>query len=266
MLDLMEWHLQVQLRTPQLAGNAQWAFKDFGTPLRPENPIPYVNQKGLVDRAGRPKALYYLFQSYLTTTPMCYIESPTWNIRAGRLDEPQRVRVYSNCPRVALFVNGETCGERQRDETAFPAAGLVWYVRFQLGQNELRVVASAADGQIVEQRITVEYGEAASGPGVAFHWHVQPEVAPDGRAATRVNIQLIDEDGRPVIEDRRRVSFALNGPGSLSACLGTIDGSRVVELANGRASIVVAAEETSELLVTAENVPETRIPIGRLAT
>lgn len=265
MLDLMEWHLQVQLRIPQLAGNAQWAFKDFGTPLRPENPIPYVNQKGLVDRAGRPKALYYLFQSYLTTTPMCYIESPTWSIRTGWLDEPQRVRIYSNCPRVTLFVNGETCGERERDGAAFPAAGLVWYVLFQPGQNELHAVASTADGQVVEQRITLEYGEAASGPGVAFHWHAQPTVVPDGSAATRVNIQLVDEDGRPMVGDRRRVSFVLNGPGSLFACLGTADGSRVVELANGRASIVVVAEEPSELLVMAEDVPETRIPLGPMA-
>ncbi|MCA9969389.1 MAG: hypothetical protein KC425_04190, partial [Anaerolineales bacterium] len=34
-LDLMEWHLQVQRRLPNLAGTAQWVFKDFGTPLRP---------------------------------------------------------------------------------------------------------------------------------------------------------------------------------------------------------------------------------------
>src|SRR5579859_6092768 len=64
-LDLLEWHLQILLRTP-VAGFAQWSFKDFGTPLRPENPIPYVNQKGLLDRAGRPKDAYHLFRSYLS--------------------------------------------------------------------------------------------------------------------------------------------------------------------------------------------------------
>jgi len=31
---------------PRLTGTAQWCFKDFSTPLRPDNPIPYVNQKG----------------------------------------------------------------------------------------------------------------------------------------------------------------------------------------------------------------------------
>ncbi len=31
---------------------------------RPENAIPYINQKGLVDREGNPKDAYYVFKSY----------------------------------------------------------------------------------------------------------------------------------------------------------------------------------------------------------
>ena len=72
MVDLFDWHLRVSENTPNFAGNAQWAFKDFGTPLRPENPIPYVNQKGLVDRSGKPKDAYYVFASYWKTEPFCY--------------------------------------------------------------------------------------------------------------------------------------------------------------------------------------------------
>jgi beta-galactosidase len=261
LLDLMEWHLQVQLRTPRLAGNAQWAFKDFGTPLRPENPIPYVNQKGLVDRAGRPKDLYYLFQSYLTIRPMCYIESSTWSIRSGKLGETQRVRVYANCPRVTLFVNGEASGERRRDGTAFPAAGLVWHVLFRPGQNELRAVGLVVDGQRVEHTVMLEYQETASGPGVAFAWQVEAASAPDGREGTGVTIQLVDAQKRPVVADCRRVSFSLRGTGALCDCQGVAGGSRVIELANGRASLVVLAEEATTLLVTAEGLSQTIIPL-----
>ena len=261
LLDLMEWHLQVQLRTPRLVGNAQWAFKDFGTPLRPENPIPYVNQKGLVDRAGRPKDLYYLFQSYLTTTPMCYIESPTWVIRTGKLGETQRIRVYSNCPQVTLFVNGEASGERRRDGTAFPAAGLVWHVLFRLGQNELRAVGVAIDGQRVEHTMMLEYRETASGSGVAFEWQVEGANAPDGQEGTGVTIQLVDAHTCPIVADRRRVSFSLHGAGVLCDCQGVAGGNRVIELANGRASIVVLAVESTMLLVTAEGLPQTMIPL-----
>ncbi len=105
-LDLMAWHLRVQQAQPRLAGTAQWAFKDFGTPLRPENPIPYVNQKGLVDRANRPKSLYYLFQAAQTTTPVCHLEAHDWPLRAGEPTAKQRVRVITNCATVELFVNG----------------------------------------------------------------------------------------------------------------------------------------------------------------
>ena len=49
-----------------LTGTAHWPFKDFSTPLRPENPVPYVNQKGVVERDLTPKEAYYVFQSYWT--------------------------------------------------------------------------------------------------------------------------------------------------------------------------------------------------------
>jgi len=261
MLDLMEWHLQVQQRMPQLAGNAQWIFKDFGTPLRPENPIPYINQKGLVDRAGRPKDLYYLFQSYLTTRPMCYIESPTWTRRAGRPGEPQRVRVYSNCPQVTLSLNGETCGTRQRDSAAFPSAGLVWHVFFRPGQNQLRAVAMVGDEQCAEYTIVLEYCEVAPGPGSAFQWWAEPISVPGGQKGSRVTIQLVNAAGYAVIEDRRRVSFSLSDNGRLDDCLGIIGGSRVIELVNGRACIVVLAAERTTLLVTAQGLPQTHIPL-----
>ncbi|HEV3202569.1 MAG TPA: glycoside hydrolase family 2 TIM barrel-domain containing protein [Bryobacteraceae bacterium] len=44
--NLFDWHLKEQETMDWLAGSAQWVFKDFSTPLRPENPIPRMNQKG----------------------------------------------------------------------------------------------------------------------------------------------------------------------------------------------------------------------------
>jgi len=63
-LKLMDHHLMVQNKLPRFAGGLQWAFKDFGTPLRPDNPIPYVNQKGLLIRDGTPKANYSVFHKW----------------------------------------------------------------------------------------------------------------------------------------------------------------------------------------------------------
>jgi beta-galactosidase len=262
MLDLMEWHLQVQLRTPHLAGNAQWAFKDFGTPLRPENPIPYVNQKGLVDRASRPKDLYYLFQSYLTSEPMCYIESPNWTIRVGRQGEAQRVRVYSNCPQVTLYINGTSYGEKRRDPAAFPAAGLTWEVPFAPGRNELHAIALSATGQYIEQRIVQEYAEGEAGVGETFQWKIEP-IVDSSAAMLRVTIQLVDGNGFPVVADRRRVTFSLQGEGRLDDCQGIVGGSRVIELVNGRAwiNLQIAEEQQAALQVSAPGMTDTTIPL-----
>ena len=60
-----------------LTGSAYWPFKDFSTPVRPENPVPYVNQKGVVERDLTPKETYYVFQSYWTKKPMIHIYGHT---------------------------------------------------------------------------------------------------------------------------------------------------------------------------------------------
>jgi len=63
-VNLMDHHLMIQNKLENFAGSLQWAFKDFGTPLRPENPVPYVNQKGLLARDGTPKLNYAVFQGW----------------------------------------------------------------------------------------------------------------------------------------------------------------------------------------------------------
>ena len=124
-----------------LTGSAQWVFKDFSTPLRPENPVPRVNQKGVVERDLTPKEGYYVFQSYWAEKPMVHIYGHTWPVRWGAAGEQKMVKVYSNCAAAELFLNGKSCGVKQRNSQDFPGAGLRWMVPFQAGENHLRVVA-----------------------------------------------------------------------------------------------------------------------------
>ena len=98
----------------RLTGTAQWVFKDFATPLRPDNPVPRVNQKGLVERDFTLKEGYFVFQSYWAEKPMLHIYGHSWSVRWGERDEAKLVKVYSNCPEVELFVNGESAGGKQR--------------------------------------------------------------------------------------------------------------------------------------------------------
>ncbi|MCX6138645.1 MAG: DUF4982 domain-containing protein, partial [Ignavibacteriales bacterium] len=120
------------------------------------NPIPYINQKGLVDRAGNPKDAYYVFKSYWTLSPLfCYIESHTWTERSGPKGLKRDVNIFSNCPEAELFVNGIGLGRKMRDVKVFPACGLSWSVEFKEGRNILSVVGyndekkSAVDSMVV---------------------------------------------------------------------------------------------------------------------
>src|SRR5690606_28957557 len=133
MVDLMDWHLRISELDTNFVGNLQWAFKDFATPLRPENAIPYMNQKGLTDRAGNPKDAYYVFKSYWADTPFVYIESHSWTERQGPEDKPRRLSVYSNCDAVTLYHNGKDLGEKEKNILSFPASGLEWEVLFKSG-------------------------------------------------------------------------------------------------------------------------------------
>ena len=85
---------------PILTGAAQWIFKDFSTPLRPENPVPRMNQKGVVERDLTPKESYYLFQSYWADKPMVRVYGHTWPIRwgaAGRNEACESIFQLSQC-------------------------------------------------------------------------------------------------------------------------------------------------------------------------
>ncbi|HWY32020.1 MAG TPA: glycoside hydrolase family 2 TIM barrel-domain containing protein, partial [Candidatus Acidoferrum sp.] len=108
--NLFDWYLREQEQMTNLTGTAQWIFKDFATPLRPENPVPYVNQKGLVERDGTLKEGYYVFQSYWADQPMIHIFGHSWPVRWGKPDEEKMVKVFSNCREVELFVNGVSDG------------------------------------------------------------------------------------------------------------------------------------------------------------
>lgn len=58
--NLVDWHLKEQETMPWPSGTAYWP-KDFSTLVRPDNPIPYLNQKGVVARDYRsliPQQVY----------------------------------------------------------------------------------------------------------------------------------------------------------------------------------------------------------------
>ena len=249
-VDLFDWHLHVSENLDWFTGNAQWAFKDFGTPLRPENAIPYVNQKGLTDRAGNPKDSYYVFKSYWTNDPVfCYIESHTWTDRTGPSVTPREVCVYSNADAVELQVNGSSLGRLNRDRKTFPAQGLHWPVMFKEGTNTLIATGFSGNAPAASDTLRVSYAYKKNGKPENI------ELQANRMASGNYLIEAIvrDADGNRCLDYQDRVYFSSDGPGHLLTNWGTPTRSQIIECANGRAAIEFHSIPDGRAVIEARN-------------
>jgi beta-galactosidase len=247
--NLFDWHLKVQESLPWLTGSAQWIFKDFTTPLRVENPVPRVNQKGLITRDMEKKEAYYVFQSYWADEPMVHIYGHTWPVRWGDAGEQKMVKVYSNCEEVELFHAGKSLGVKKRNSQDFPAAGLRWLLPFSAGENALKAVGKHA-GKTVTDEIRFKYETRKWGAPAKFLF------VESGRKGSRVTVEatLVDAAGVTCLDSRVLVRFSVAGKGKLIDNLGTVGGSRAVQLANGRARITAEVSGAATVGIAADGV------------
>lgn len=234
--NLFDWYLKTQETLPWLTGSAQWIFKDFTTPLRVENPVPRINQKGVIERDMTKKESYFVFQSYWSDAPMVHLYGHSWPIRWGDEGELKMVKVYSNCDSAELFVNGKSVGVKHRNSQDFPAAGLRWMTPFVHGKNNLKVIATK--GKItVKDEIEFDYQTEKWGPPTKLALSEIGRKTIDGKELITVEGRLYDANGVLCLNARNLVHFSLAGDGALIDNCGTSTGSRVVQMYNGRAQI-----------------------------
>ncbi len=231
---LFDWHLKEQEEMPWLTGTAFWTFKDFSTPLRPDNPIPYVNQKGVVQRDGTPKESYYVFQSYWSDEPMLHIYGHTWPVRWGKPGEVKEVLVYSNCPEVELFVNGIPQGRKKRDSRDFPAAGFHWNVTLKEGCNDIEAIGYNGKLRLTD-KIRQAYQTQAWGEPAEIRL-TQSELDAE---TVLVQAELVDKNGVRCLDARNFIEFGCTDSEALIQNRGTNRGSRRIQAANGLASVCV---------------------------
>ena len=111
-----------------MAGIFVWSGFDFlGEPL----PYPKFPSRssyyGIVDLAGFPKDVYYMYQSEWTTKPVLHI-FPHWNWEKGKLVDVWAY--YNNADEVELFVNNKSVGKRSKTDTTLH---VMWRIPFEPG-------------------------------------------------------------------------------------------------------------------------------------
>jgi len=122
------------------------------------------NTKGLVTAGGLRKDAFYLYQSFLRPElPVVHITSKTYFLRRG--DPENGIRVYSNLPRLELFVNGESLGTRENGAFAHHEGRRIdnvfhWRTHLRNGRSDVRVT----DGAGHEDTAVVHYSPPAAPP------------------------------------------------------------------------------------------------------
>ncbi|MCI5580945.1 MAG: glycoside hydrolase family 2 protein [Phocaeicola plebeius] len=134
---------------PFVWGTFVWNMFDFGAAHRHEGDRPGINDKGLVtfDRKQKKDAFYF-YKANWNPEPMVHIAGKRLR-QASRY--VQTIQVFTNCPKVELWVNGKSCGTVVPDKYAMAE----WKeVRLAPGENRI-VVCSVGNKKHVVQDETV---------------------------------------------------------------------------------------------------------------
>jgi beta-galactosidase len=136
-----------EAHSDQFPGHCNWVAFDFASPRvdRATNPIPFMNQKGLIMHDHKTKKdVYYFYQSQFRTAdeyPMVYIVSHSWT---DRWKEPAKkdIWVYSNCDSVTLYNDYGKIPLGTRTKNAGPRGD----TRFQWNEADVKYNVLYAEG------------------------------------------------------------------------------------------------------------------------
>lgn len=110
--DIASTALKRHMDSDYLAGMFIWTGFDYIGEPTPFNKYPARSSYfGIIDLAGFPKDIYYMYQSRWTKKPMIHV-FPHWNWENGNT---VNIWIYSNCDKVELFVNGVSKGIKTKD-------------------------------------------------------------------------------------------------------------------------------------------------------
>ena len=137
-----EAHWKALRQAPYLWGTFIWVMFDVASINRHEGDHNGRNDKGLVTTDRKTcKDSFYFYQSQWTTAPMVHINSRRFNPHPTGVTP---VKVYSNCDRVELFLNGKSLGQQTAPDHVF-----VWpNVELPVGDNKLEARAGTVTDMI----------------------------------------------------------------------------------------------------------------------
>lgn len=157
---------------------------------------------GIVDLAGFPKDVYYMYQSQWRPDKTVLHLFPHWNWEDGQ--EIDMWAYYNNADEVELFVNGESQGVRHPEPGKYHSS---WRVTYHPGAVS---IVSRKDGkEVARQEI-----KTASAPAAIRLTPDRSVITADGKDLCYVTAEIVDKDGNVCPTADNEITFTVNGAGT----------------------------------------------------
>ncbi|MGD8777909.1 MAG: beta-galactosidase GalB [Ignavibacteria bacterium] len=171
---------------------------------------------GIIDLAGFPKDVYYLYQSEWTDKIVLHV-FPPWNSECWTQDiqkgDSVDVWAYTNCDEVELFLNGESLGKRKNNNEDLH---LMWRIPFSPG-----VIKAVGKNGGTEVLTTIS---KTAGPPAQISLEADRNtISADGKDLSFITVKILDKDGTVVPYADNLINFNISGSGKI---IGVDNGSQ----------------------------------------
>ena len=199
-----EQTLQAFENNPVVSGMFVWTGFDYLG-----EPTPYTwparsSYFGIMDLAGFPKDVYYLYKSAWTNEPVLHI-MPHWNWKDGQ--EIDVISYYSQADEVELFLNGVSQGKKSKQGQDMK---VMWRLKYAPG--ELKAV-SRKNGKTVLEKLIRTAGPAAKLELTADRGKINA----DGKDLSFVTVRVLDKDGNLIPDAANLINFKIEGDAKITA-------------------------------------------------
>ena len=231
---------------PYMAGLFVWSGFDYLGEPHPFNYPARSSYYGIIDLAGIPKDVYYMYQSEWTNKPVLHL-LPHWNWKEG-----QKVEVwayYNQADEVELYVNGISQGIRRKTENE---AHVSWSVIYKAGSIK---AVSRTNGKVV---LTEEIKTAKAAVQITLKAEKET-IKADGKEISFITVSVADENGILVPDAMNNITFELVGDAEIAAVDNGFQANlqsfqaNHINLFNGKAVIMIKGDEAGEVILKASS-------------
>ncbi len=184
-----------------ISGQFVWTGFDY---LGEPTPYGYPARSsyfGIVDLAGFPKDVYYMYQSQWNPSVDVLHILPHWNWKEG--DTVDVWAYCNNADEVELYLNGESLGKRTVESGTYHVG---WQVGYQPGT--LKAISRKEGKQVKETQVCTA--------GLPHHLRLTPdrsEIQADGTDLCYVTVEVVDSEGNLCPWATDNITFSVQGTG-----------------------------------------------------